>query len=118
MTSRHLVTHADLTFLCHVDLGELHDSRGQIIAYRDVILLAAVCSLDLLALAQIVDYCGADKVVLMGIGSPLRQIDGIVVDLLECSSRKLGTLGYDVAAEEVLDTLRGLSVGECHEFLD
>ena len=48
----------------------------------------------------------------MSVGGPLRQVDGVVVDLLESAGGKLGSLGYDVAAEEILDALRGLAFGE------
>ncbi len=115
VTAGHLVTHGDLTLLGYIYLGKLHDARGELVAYGDVELLAAQLGIDLLALAQIVHDSGTHQIVGMGVGGPLRQVDGVIVDLAEHSGREVGTLRYDVRAEEVLDSGRGLARGQRHE---
>ena len=42
----------------------------------------------------------------MSVIGPLGQIDGIIIDAFKSGGGKLGTLGYDIGAEEILDTLR------------
>ena len=101
----HFVAHADFTFLGNVYLGNLHDARGQFVAYADVEFLTAEFGVDFLALAQIVNYGLADEVVLMVVVCPLRQVNGVVVDSGQCGGSETRTLGNNLAADKVLDAL-------------
>ena len=118
MTACHLVTHRDLTLLGNIDLSHLHDTRGKVIAYRDIVLLAAQFCLDLFLLAEIVHDTVADHIILVGIRGPLAQIDRIVIDIAEDTGREFRTLGNDVSSQEVLHTLRCLARCQRHELVD
>ena len=41
----------------------------------------------------------------MCVGSPLAEVDGIIVDVVEHRGRELGAFGNDLAAEEVAHAL-------------
>ncbi len=79
----HLVADTDLALLGDVDLGYLDDAGGQLVTDGDVKLLAAQLCVDFLRLAEVVDDGLTDEVVLVCVGCPLRQVDGVVVDAFQ-----------------------------------
>ena len=118
MTTGHLVAHADLTFLGDVYLGHLHDTRGELVADRDVEFLTTQFGIVLLVLLQVVDDGGTNQVVLGGIGRPLAHLYRGVVDFAENSLGKLGALGHDVGTHKVFHTLRNLALCEHEQLVD
>ena len=105
MTSGHLVADTDLTLLGDIDLGHLHDARGELVADGDVKLLAAQLAVNLFRLAQIIGDQTRDHAVDACIGCPAREVDGLVVDCAECHIVKLHALRHDVGSDEVFHTL-------------
>ncbi len=118
MAAGHLVADADLTLLGDVDLGYLHDARGQLVADGDVELLAAELGVDFLALAEIVDDRAADEVVLVLVAGPVGEAEAVIVDGAEDSGAELGALGHDFRTEEVEYAARGQTLGEDEELVD
>ena len=118
MTTGHLVAHADLTLLGDIDLGHLHDTRGEFVTDRNIEFLTAQLGIILFVFLQVVDDGGTNQLILGGIGRPLAHLYGGIVDLVEDSLGKLGSLGNDVGTHEVFHTLRNLTLSEDEQLVD
>ena len=79
MTSCHLVAHSDLTFLSHINLCHLYDSRCQLVADGERKFLALELRVEQLVFLQVVDDEIVYELVCMLVGSPSCELyDGIV----------------------------------------
>ena len=119
MATGHLVTHTDLALLGNIDLGQLHDARGQLVAHRDVALLAAQLGLHALALVQVVHDRSTNHVVDVAIGGPLAQVHRLkVLNGSKQFGREHLTLGNQFGIHEVLHTSRLAILGQHIQFLE
>ncbi len=119
----HLVTHTDLTLLGDVDLGHLHDARGELVTDGEVEFLAAQLAVNLLRLAHVVGDKLTHHAVHALVGSPVRDVNCLVVDVAEVHVVESAALRNDVGTDIVFHALRnlilekGLHLAD-HDFLE
>ena len=118
MAAGQFVTHLNLTLLGHVDLGHLHDARGQVVADGDGKLATRLLSVHLLVLLDEVHNEPLDEVVGMLLACPVVALYAVVFQIAQGGLGELAALGDDFGVGIVPHTLAGLAFRKFHELLD
>ena len=118
MTAGEFVTHTDLTFLGDIDLCHLQNTRRQFVTNGDSKLTTLILSIKQLVLLDEVDNKLLNKFIRMLILGPAIRLDAIVFEILQGGNRELGTFGDDLSTGIVFNTLRDLTLGQGHQFVN
>ena len=105
MTTSELITHTDLTFLGHIYLGHLQDTRRQFITDGDSELTALQLCIKQLVLLDVVHDQFLNEIILVLIISPAVTLDSVVLEILQRSNSELTALGDDLSTCIILHTL-------------
>ena len=106
MTTGHLVTDTNLTFLGNVYLGHLNDTCGQLVTDSDGELLAFQLGIEFLVLLDEVHHQCTNQSVGMFILRPVAQLNSGEVQIAEVGSRESGAFGNNVGTHVILHTFR------------
>ena len=113
VTTGHLVTNANLTFLGNVNLGHLDDTARQFIADGNGELLALQLGIHDVVLLEVVDDELTDEHVGVLVIGPIAKFNGSPIDGFEEGLAELSTLGDNLCADIILNALRGLVLQKC-----
>ena len=105
MTSCHLITDLQFTFLSHVNLRHLDNSGRKLITDGSIIFLTFNLSFDLLVLDDIIMQQVTDHIVLLLISRPLIRVDLQEVHILQHLVRELHSLRNDILVQVILHAL-------------
>ena len=103
VTTGHLITYADLTTLCDIDLGHLDDTVGQLVTDGEVELIALELRIHLLIFRDIIEDTLRYKLVLMLIVGPFLEEHREEVDLVEALLGEVLPLGDEFGTHDILD---------------
>ena len=112
MATGHLVTHAHLALLGHIDLGHLDDAGGKLVTNGDGELATLQFCIKQLILLDEVDNELGDEAVDVFVAGPANELNAGVVQTGKVGLGELGTLLDDLGTHVVFDTLRGQVLGE------
>ena len=110
VTSCHLITDLQFTFLSHVNLSHLDNSGRKLVTDGSVILLTFNLSFDLLVLDDIIMQQVTDHIVSLLIGRPLVRVDLQEVHVLQHLVRELHSLRNNILVQVILHALRSLTI--------
>ncbi|MPM61627.1 hypothetical protein SDC9_108487 [bioreactor metagenome] len=118
MASGHFVTHLDFAFFGHIYFGNLHNSRGKLVAYSQVETLALKLCIQFFELAQVIDDRCADQLVFVSVGCPLAQLNRLVIDIRKNLQGEFSSFGNNIHIGVILHAGRRLAFGNVQEFID
>ena len=105
MTSCHLITDLQFTFLSHVNLSHLDNSGRKFVTNGSVILLTFNLTFDLLVLDDIVMQQVTNHIVSLLIGRPFVRVDLQEVHVLQHLVRELHALRNNILVQVILHAL-------------
>ena len=118
MTTCHLITYTNLTFLSNIYFSHLNDTSRKFITDSDSKLLTFQFSIQFFVFLDKVHNQITNHTISMVITSPVTQLNRSKVKWIKIRSTELRSLSNNFCAQVVFHTLRNLAFSQSHQFLN